>query len=144
MGACRRTRAARASRSRPPRKRSTSSPSVAPPPPGPGSARRCWMTVLIGLVGIGSSLAPAVVSASFSSQRAVLIHEFPGRANGIAPALIAEMVTAKPRASPDLIPAGRFGTPEKNRRDGGVARGERLRHRAGRQRQRRLVHELKD
>ena len=33
--------------------------------------------------------------------------------NTIAPALIAtEMVTANPRATPDLIPVGRFGTPE--------------------------------
>jgi 3-oxoacyl-[acyl-carrier protein] reductase len=33
--------------------------------------------------------------------------------NAIAPALIAtEMVTANPRARPDLIPVGRFGTAE--------------------------------
>lgn len=33
--------------------------------------------------------------------------------NTIAPALIGtEMVTANPRATPDLIPVGRFGTPE--------------------------------
>ena len=31
----------------------------------------------------------------------------------VAPALIAtEMVTANPQAKPDLIPVGRFGTPE--------------------------------
>jgi len=33
--------------------------------------------------------------------------------NSVAPALIAtEMVTANPRAKPDLIPVGRFGDPE--------------------------------
>jgi hypothetical protein len=65
------------------------------------------MTVFIGLVGIGSSLAAIVVSASLSSQRAVLIHEFLGRADGIAPDLIAtEMVTSNPRASPDLSRSG--------------------------------------
>src|SRR5262249_58529221 len=76
IGACRRTRAARASPSRLPRKRAKSSPSVIPAPSGPVSAKRCWRTTLNGLVGIDSYLARTAVSPSLSSERAVLIHQF--------------------------------------------------------------------
>src|SRR5262245_21170173 len=75
IGACRRTRAARASPSRLPRKGARSSPSTIAPTPGATSARKCWMTPLNGLVGIDFHLA-AIISTSLSSERAVLIHQF--------------------------------------------------------------------
>ena len=62
-------------------------------------------------------------------------------ANVIAPALIdTEMVRNNPKARPDLIPLGRFGTPRGGGRGRRVGRGQRIHHRADDQRERRVVY----
>ncbi len=94
-------------------------------------AWRAWIRQLLNLVGLGASAPfhcrvrlglnrPLRVQGRSKAGAIGLTHSYAAllakegiTANAIAPALIeTEMVTANPKARPELIPVGRFGTVE--------------------------------